>query len=77
MTFTKRLHEGVRRGEITCSVRVWTRPDDCVYRPRLYYQASADKPPKCAEGGSICQGLSPMHIFFRETNIAYDWVRCA
>src|SRR5712675_2588508 len=27
MTFTKRLREGVRRGEITCSVRIWTRPD--------------------------------------------------
>ena len=26
MTFTKRLCEGVRRGEITCSVRIWTRP---------------------------------------------------
>ena len=26
MTFTKRLGEGVRRGEITCSVRIWTRP---------------------------------------------------
>ena len=25
MVFTKRLREGVRRGEITCSVRVWTR----------------------------------------------------
>jgi hypothetical protein len=25
MTFTKRLREGVRRGEITCSVRFWTR----------------------------------------------------
>ena len=24
--FTKRLREGVRRGEITCSVRIWTRP---------------------------------------------------
>ena len=23
MTFTKRLREGVRRGEITCSVRFW------------------------------------------------------
>ena len=22
----KRLREGVRRGEITCSVRIWTRP---------------------------------------------------
>lgn len=26
MTFTKRLREGVRRGEITCSVRIWQRP---------------------------------------------------
>ena len=26
MTFTKRLCDGVRRGEITCSVRIWTRP---------------------------------------------------
>jgi hypothetical protein len=30
MTFTKRLREGVRRGEITCSVRVWTRPQVTV-----------------------------------------------
>jgi hypothetical protein len=26
MTFTKRLREGVRRGEITCSVRFWFSP---------------------------------------------------
>jgi hypothetical protein len=26
MTFTKRLREGVRRGDITCSVRIWIRP---------------------------------------------------
>jgi hypothetical protein len=26
MTFTKRLREGVRRGKITCTVRIWTRP---------------------------------------------------
>jgi hypothetical protein len=26
MVFTKRLREGVRRGEISCSVRIWTRP---------------------------------------------------
>lgn len=25
MTFTKRLRDGVRRGEITCSVRIWMR----------------------------------------------------
>ena len=26
MIFTKRLRDGVRRGEITCSVRIWKRP---------------------------------------------------
>src|SRR2546422_11633977 len=26
MVFTKRLREGVRRGRITCSVRVWMHP---------------------------------------------------
>ena len=25
MTFTKRLRDGVRRGEITCTVRIWMR----------------------------------------------------
>ena len=26
MVFTKRLRDGVRRGEITCSVRIWKSP---------------------------------------------------
>jgi hypothetical protein len=26
MVFARRLREGVRRGEITCSVRIWIRP---------------------------------------------------
>jgi len=26
MVFTKRLRDGIRRGEITCSVRIWMRP---------------------------------------------------
>jgi hypothetical protein len=26
MVFTKRLRDGVRRGEITCSVRIWQSP---------------------------------------------------
>ncbi len=26
MVFTKRLREGVRRGQITCSIRIWQRP---------------------------------------------------
>jgi len=30
--FTKRLREGVRRGDITCSVRIWVRPHVAVGR---------------------------------------------
>lgn len=26
MVFTKRLREGVRNGDITCSIRIWQRP---------------------------------------------------
>jgi hypothetical protein len=26
MTFTKRLHEPIMRGDVTCSVRVWHKP---------------------------------------------------
>ncbi|HYK39229.1 MAG TPA: ASCH domain-containing protein [Candidatus Eremiobacteraceae bacterium] len=26
MTFTKRLRDRIRRGEITCSIRIWARP---------------------------------------------------
>lgn len=26
MMFARRLRDGVRRGKITCSVRIWTRP---------------------------------------------------
>lgn len=26
MVFTKRLHEGIRRGRIKCSIRIWMRP---------------------------------------------------
>jgi len=32
MIFTKRLRDGVRRGDITCSVRIWTRPRVIVGR---------------------------------------------
>jgi hypothetical protein len=32
MLFTKRLREGVRGGEITCSVRIWLRPKVTVGR---------------------------------------------
>jgi hypothetical protein len=30
MMFARRLREGVRRGELTCSVRIWMKPHVCV-----------------------------------------------
>jgi hypothetical protein len=30
MLFTKRLREGVRRGDISCSIRIWIRPHVAV-----------------------------------------------
>jgi len=32
MLFAKRLRDGVRSGDITCSVRIWTRPHVTVGR---------------------------------------------
>ena len=32
MTFVKRLRDGIRRGEITCTVRIWTSPHVTVGR---------------------------------------------
>jgi hypothetical protein len=32
MTFTKRLRDRIRCGEITCTVRIWTRPHVTVGR---------------------------------------------
>lgn len=32
MTFVKRLREGIRRGEITCTVRIWISPRVTVGR---------------------------------------------
>jgi hypothetical protein len=32
MTFVKRLREGIRRGEITCTIRIWTSPHVTVGR---------------------------------------------
>jgi hypothetical protein len=26
MTFTKRLHDPIRRGDVTCTIRIWHRP---------------------------------------------------
>ena len=51
MTFTKRLREGVRRGEITCSVRIWTRP-----------QVTAGKRYRMEEGEIEVDSITPIGL---------------
>jgi hypothetical protein len=60
MLFTKRLREGIRRGRIRCSVRVWTRPHVKVGgRYRM------------DEGQIVVDSIMPMDI----VDITYDLAR--
>ena len=60
MMFTKRLREGVRRGSITCSIRIWTRPHVKVGgRYRM------------DEGHIVVDSISPITI----TDITHDLAR--
>ncbi len=60
MIFTKRLRDGVRRGRIRCSVRVWTRPHVKVggrYRME--------------EGHIVVDSIAPIRL----ADITYDLAR--
>jgi hypothetical protein len=60
MTFTKKLREGIRRGRIRCSVRVWTRPHVKVGgRYRM------------DDGHVVVDGISPIEI----ADITHDLAR--
>ena len=60
MTFTKKLREGIRRGRIRCSVRVWTRPHVKVGgRYRM------------DDGHVVVDAISPIEI----ADITYDLAR--
>jgi hypothetical protein len=60
MTFTKELREGIRRGRIRCTVRVWTRPHVKVGgRYRM------------DDGHVVVESISPMAL----TDITYDLAR--
>jgi hypothetical protein len=60
MTFTKKLREGIRRGRIRCTVRVWTRPHVKVGgRYRM------------DDGHVVVDAISPIEI----TDITYDLAR--
>ena len=60
MVFTKRLREGIRRGRIKCSVRIWTRPHVKVGgRYRM------------DEGQIVVDSIAPIRI----SDITYDLAR--
>ena len=60
MVFTKRLREGIRRGRIRCSIRVWTRPHVKVGgRYRM------------DDGHIVVDSIAPIAI----TDITYDLAR--
>jgi hypothetical protein len=60
MVFTKRLREGIRRGRIRCSVRVWTRP-----------HVKAGGRYKMGEGHIVVDSIAPITV----AEVTYDLAR--
>jgi hypothetical protein len=60
MVFTKRLREGIRRGRIRCSIRIWTHPHVKVGGR---YQMD--------EGHIVVDSIAPITI----TDVTYDLAR--
>lgn len=60
MVFTKRLREGIRRGRIRCSVRIWQRPHVKVGGRYLM-----------DDGHIVVDSIAPIDI----TDITYDLSR--
>jgi hypothetical protein len=60
MLFAKRLREGIRRGRIRCSVRIWTRPHVKVGGRYLM-----------DDGHIVVDSISPI----AETDITYELAR--
>jgi hypothetical protein len=60
MVFTKRLREGIRRGRIRCSVRIWTRPH---VKPGGRYQMD--------DGHIVVDSIEPIAL----TDVTYDLAR--
>ena len=60
MVFTKRIREGIRRGRIRCSVRIWTRP-----------HVKAGGRYRVDEGQIVVDSIIPIRI----TDITYDLAR--
>jgi len=60
MVFTKRLREGVRRGRIRCSIRIWTRP-----------QVKVSGRYRMDEGHIVVDSIAPMTLL----DITHDLAR--
>src|SRR6186997_3729347 len=60
MVFTKRLREGIRRGRIKCSVRIWTRPH---VKPGGRYRMD--------EGQIVVDSITPIRL----ADITHDLAR--
>src|SRR5688572_24375468 len=60
MQFTKQLREGIRRGRIRCSVRVWTRP---------HVKVGGRYP--MDDGHVVVDSIAPMSV----SDITYDLAR--
>jgi hypothetical protein len=60
VTFAKPLREGVRRGRIRCSVRIWTRP-----------HVKAGGRYRMDEGQIVVDSITPIDM----TDITYDLAR--
>ena len=60
MVFTKRLREGIRRGRIRCSVRIWTR---------LHVKIGGRYPME--DGHIVVDSISPITI----KDVTYDLAR--
>src|SRR5438105_2185031 len=60
MVFTKRLREGIRRGRIRCSVRIWMRP-----------QVKAGGRYRMDEGHVVVDSITPIRL----TDISDDLAR--
>ena len=60
MVFTKHLREGIRRGRIRCSIRIWTRPHVKVHGR---YQMD--------DGHIVVDSIAPIEV----EDITYDLAR--
>jgi hypothetical protein len=60
MVFTQRLREGIRRGRIRCSIRIWTRP-----------HVKAGGRYRMDEGHIVVDSIAPIAI----TDVSHDLAR--